>query len=179
MNQAKLEHKTSKLLSGSDSEAKLSQNFIKFCLPFILWMGVIFWMSTGLFSSENTSRLVGPLLHYLSPSISPQTEAFIHGLIRKTAHITEYFVLGLLFFRAFRGESFQTWRLRWAIYAIVGVGVCALSDEFHQSFVSTRTASLVDVSIDLAGGVLSQIVMTLWNFHFWKYKHALTLLKSS
>jgi VanZ family protein len=146
----------------------VSQNFIKFWFPVILWMGFIFWMSTGMFSSENTSHIIGPLLHYIYPSISPQAETLIHGLIRKTEHVTEYFILGLLFFRAFRGESLQTWCLRWAIYAIIGVALYALSDEFHQAFVATRTASIFDVSIDSAGGFLSQVAMFLRNFRHLK-----------
>lgn len=149
-------------------ESELSQKLIKFWFPVILWMGVIFWMSTGTFSSENTTHIIEPILHYISPSISPQAETVVHGLIRKTGHITEYFILGLLFFRAFRGESLQTWCLRWAINAIIGVVLYALSDEFHQAFVATRTASIFDVSIDLAGGFLSQIAMILWNFRHWK-----------
>ena len=149
-------------------QPSLSRNFIKYWFPVILWMGVIFWMSTGMFSSENTSHIIGPLLDYLFPSISPQAEDLIHGLIRKTGHLTEYFILGLFFFRAFRGESLQKWHLRWTIYAIIGVALYALSDEFHQAFVATRTASIVDVIIDSAGGVLSQIVMMLWNFRCWK-----------
>ena len=124
-------------------------------------MSVIFWMSTGMFSSENTSHIILPLIDYLFPSISPQTEELIHGLIRKTGHVAEYFILGLFLFRAFRGESLQSWRLRWSIYAIIGVALYALSDEFHQSFVATRTASIVDVGIDSAGGALSQIVILL------------------
>jgi VanZ family protein len=146
----------------------LKRNFIKYWTPVILWIGVIFWMSTGTFSSDNTSRIIVPVLDFLFPSISLQTEDLIHGLIRKAGHVTEYFILGLFFFRAFRGKSLQTWRLRWTIYAIIGVVLYALSDEFHQSFVATRTASIIDVGIDSAGGILSQIVMMLWKFGRWK-----------
>jgi VanZ family protein len=143
----------------------MSRNFIKYWSPVILCMGVIFWMSSGMFSSENTSHIIIPLLSCFFPSFSPKTLDLIHGLIRKTGHVTEYFILGLFFFRAFRGASLQPWRLRWLIYAITGVALYALSDEFHQSFVATRDASIVDVCIDSAGGVLSQIAITLWNFH--------------
>jgi VanZ family protein len=139
----------------------LSRNIIKYWSPVILWMSVIFWMSTGMFSSENTSHIILPLIDYLFPSISPQTVALIHGLIRKTGHVAEYFILGLFLFRAFRGESLHRWRLRCSIYAIIGVALYALSDEFHQSFVATRCASIVDVGIDSAGGALSQIVILL------------------
>ncbi|MBI5589741.1 MAG: VanZ family protein [Deltaproteobacteria bacterium] len=125
-------------------------------------------MSTGSFSSENTSHIIEPLLKYLLPQISPHAEELIHGITRKTGHVAEYFILGLLLFRAFRGESMQIWRLRWTIYTITGVALFALSDEFHQVFVTTRDASLIDVGIDSAGGALSQLVMMRWNFRRWK-----------
>jgi VanZ family protein len=139
----------------------LKQNFLKYWLPVILWMGVIFGVSTGTFSSEQTSRFIVPLLHFLFPWLSPQYVDLIHGLIRKAGHVAEYFILGLLLFRAFRSDSSQGWRPRWAIYAVVGVIIYAVSDEFHQSFVAARGASLVDVGIDSAGGIFSQIAVML------------------
>jgi VanZ family protein len=141
----------------------LHRNFIKYWFPVIFWMGVIFLMSTGTFSSENTSRFIVPFLHFLFPWLSRQDVDMIHGITRKAGHVTEYFILGLLLFRAFRGESPQAWRLRWAIYAVIGVVFYAVSDEFHQSFVAVRGASLVDVGIDSTGGILSQIVVMLWH----------------
>jgi VanZ family protein len=145
----------------------LKQNFLKYWLPVILWMGVIFWMSTGTFSSEHTSRFIVPLLNFLFPWLSPQNVDLIHELIRKAVHVAEYFILGLLLFRAFRSESSQEWRTQWTIYTVIGVMLYAVCDEFHQSFVATRGASLVDVAIDSAGGVFSQIVIMFRRF-LWK-----------
>ena len=139
----------------------LNQIFLKFWLPVILWMGVIFGVSTGTFSSEHTSRFIVPLLHFLFPWFSPQDVDLIHELIRKAGHVSEYFILGLLLFRAFRSDSAQGWRPRWTIYTVIGVMIYAVSDEFHQSFVAARGASLVDVGIDSAGGILSQIAVML------------------
>jgi VanZ family protein len=124
-------------------------------------MGVIFGVSTGTFSSEHTSRFIVPLLHFLFPWLSPQDVDLIHELIRKAGHVSEYFILGLLLFRAFRSDSAQRWRPRWTIYTVIGVIIYAVSDEFHQSFVAARGASLVDVGIDSAGGILSQIAVML------------------
>ena len=118
-------------------------------------MGVIFWMSTGMFSSEHTSQIIVPFLNFLFPGLAPDQVDMIHGLIRKAGHVTEYFLLGILFFHAFRSNSLQKWSLRWTIYSIIGVVFYAASDEFHQTFVSSRTASLVDFGIDSAGGILS------------------------
>ena len=124
-------------------------------------MGVIFWMSTGIFSSEQTSQIIVPVLNFLYPGLAPHQVDMIHGLLRRAGHLTEYFLLGILLFHAFRRNSLQQWRLRWAIYVIIGVVFYAASDEFHQSFVSSRTASLIDVGIDSAGGILSQIAIIL------------------
>jgi len=137
-----------------------NRNFLQYWLPVIIWMGVIFGMSTGMFSSDHTSRFIVPLLNFLFPQLSPHDVDLIHGLIRRAGHVTEYFILGVLLFRAFRSDSPYPWRPRWTLYAIIAVVAYAMSDEFHQSFVGTRTASLIDISIDSAGGVLSQVAVT-------------------
>jgi VanZ family protein len=124
-------------------------------------MGVIFWMSTGMVSPEHTAQVIIPVLNFLFPGLAPHQIEMIHGLIRKAGHVTEYFLLGILLFRAFRSNSLRNWRFRWAINAIIGVVLYAATDELHQTFVSSRTASLIDVGIDSAGGILSQIAIIL------------------
>jgi VanZ family protein len=134
---------------------------VRYWIPVIIWIGAISWMSTGTFSSDQTSRFIVPVIHFLFPRLPPQDVDFMHALIRKSGHIAEYFVLGLLSFYAFRGDSPQRWCLRWAAYAVILVICSALSDEFHQSFIASRTSSLVDVGIDSAGGIFSQIAIVL------------------
>jgi len=120
-------------------------------------------MSTGTFSAQNTSLIIEPILHFLMPSSSPEKVPMIHGVIRKLGHVTEYFILGILLFRAFRGGSKELRNLRWAFSSFLVVVLYAASDEFHQSFVSTRVASLFDVGSDTLGGILAQGVNVLWN----------------
>lgn len=136
-------------------------SFVAYWLPVILWMGVIFWMSTETFSSENTSPFLGKVLLVLVPGISSQAAEWIHLVIRKAAHVTEYFVLGLLVFRAFRGGFASSWNRRWPFFTILVVVLFAVLDELHQSFVPAREASIVDVGIDTAGGFLAQLVIVL------------------
>ncbi|MDD5542381.1 MAG: VanZ family protein [Acidobacteriia bacterium] len=131
--------------------------------PVLLWMAFIFWMSTGEFTTENTSRFIEPFLRFLLPGAAPHTIVVIHGFIRKCGHVTEYFVLGLLLFRAFRGDSKDQTDWRWAAWAVVVLILYASSDEFHQSFVPGRTASPIDVGIDTVGGVIAQGVSMLMN----------------
>ncbi len=118
-------------------------------------------MSTDTFSAQNTSLIIEPLVRFLLPGISEQSLALIHGLVRKAAHLTEYFILGLLLFRAFLSTFPESTPLRQALRSLAVVVLVAASDEFHQSFVAMRTASVLDVGIDTLGGLLALGVMLL------------------
>jgi VanZ family protein len=148
----------------SSQNRMISFRAFRYWFPVLLWMGFIFWMSTGTFSADNTSLIVEPLLHFLAPSITPEQIQLVHGIIRKSGHVTEYFILGVLSFRAFRGDSREMHGMRWGLSSLVIVLLYATGDEFHQSFVSTRTASLFDVGFDALGGILAQAVSFLWPF---------------
>ncbi len=124
-------------------------------------MGLIFWMSGDMFSSENTSSLVESMLYSVFPGISEKTVDVIHGAVRKLGHLGEYFVLGLLVFRAFRNGNPKGWNWRWASFSLAFVIFYAASDELHQSFTLTRSASVTDVGIDTVGGIISQIATAL------------------
>jgi VanZ family protein len=137
----------------------------KYWIPVICWMVFIFWMSTETFSSQNTSFLVDPILRYLFPKILPQQAALIHAFIRKAGHVIEYFILSILLFRAFRGDSSQSWNWRWASLAVIMVIFYAAGDEFHQSFVPSQEASVKDVATDTAGGILAQLMSALWHHY--------------
>jgi VanZ family protein len=119
-------------------------------------------MSTETFSTQNTFSLIETVLRFLVHEISSKEIGLIHAFIRKAGHVIEYFILGLLLFRAFRGGSIASWNWRWSFFAVIVVVLWAASDEFHQSFVPTRTASVVDVGIDTAGGILAQFVSAFW-----------------
>jgi VanZ family protein len=135
---------------------------VKNWLPAIAWACLISFLSTDVFSSEHTSRFIIPLLHLLIPQASAETLEVMHVIIRKSAHLTEYFILGVLLHRALRGDE-RGWKLRWALWAIAIAAAYASLDEFHQSFVPSRTASPWDALIDTIGSSAAQIVMRLWN----------------
>ncbi len=99
------------------------------------------------------------------PRLSGEKVDLIHAIIRKLAHVVEYLILGFLLFRAFRGRSNVRWTSRWFFLVSIIVLLWAASDEFHQYFVSTRTASIVDVGIDAVGGILGQFASVLWKLH--------------
>ncbi len=135
---------------------KLYRDFIKYWIPVIILLGIIFWMSSGIFTSGYTSRFFFPIIHSLFPRLSPQNVSLIHELIRAFAHIAEYFFMGLLLSRAFYRNAGQLWNLRWSVLIILLLTLLALSDEFYQSFFPLRKSSLVDVGLDVIGVLLSQ-----------------------
>jgi VanZ family protein len=128
--------------------------------PAIAWAVVISLFSTRGFTSENTGRYIVPVLHWLLPRAEMQTLLLIHHYIRKTGHLTEYFVLSLLLLRGIRGER-RGMRLAWALTAIAVVLCYASLDEFHQSFVPGRTPAVSDVMLDTCGGAAAQAVAAL------------------
>ena len=108
-------------------------------LPPLVWMAVIFGLSSSLGSSEETSRFVVPLLRWLFRWAAPGDIAALHGLVRKGGHLTEYAVLGALWFRAFRrGPRLAPGAAAWSALTL-SVAWAGL-DEWHQSFVPARTA---------------------------------------
>jgi VanZ family protein len=76
----------------------------------------------------------------------------VHLFVRKAAHLTEYTILAVLLCRALRGWIEEFWR-RVALILAPAM-IFAATDEFHQSFVRSRTPSVRDVLPDGAGALL-------------------------
>ena len=122
-------------------------------LAVLLWASVIFFFSTDLFSSDNTSVIVGSLLSSLVPGLSTQDVKFFHVVVRKLGHFSEYFIFTVLLVRALRNDNGGEIKSRHLLISIAIASLYAISDEFHQSFVRSRSASAVDVLIDMCGGI--------------------------
>jgi VanZ family protein len=140
--------------------------FLKYWLPPLLWMMLIFSASGDSHSYEHSSRLVEPLLRWLFPKMSQANIAEIHHLIRKCGHLTEYAVLALLLWRALKNpakNNLNKWSWPEAGCTLSIVFLYAASDEFHQIFVPTRTPRVTDVIIDTVGGAIG--LLALWIFH--------------
>lgn len=83
-------------------------------------------------------------------------------IVRKTAHVTEYFILGILVFFLFNkmyGIGPKTF-----IYTIIFCFIYASTDEIHQYFISDRSARFTDVLIDTFGGFLATSILT---WYYW------------
>lgn len=130
--------------------------------PLIVWMAAIFFASTDVLSGSKTASVIEPLLRRFFPHITSQRLELIHLLVRKLAHLSEYGVLAVLAARAFSTSRHSLLRLRWFAASLVLISLYALSDEYHQSFASSRTASIYDSLIDMAGGLTALLVIALW-----------------
>ena len=124
---------------------------IKHWWPVIVWMSLIFFFSTDLFSGTNTTSFLQPILSSLLPDVSADQIETIHLIVRKLGHWGEYFILAILNIRGLHAELPAQSRIRRAASAIAIAAIYAASDEWHQSFVPSRSASVVDVVIDCVG----------------------------
>lgn len=138
---------------------------LKAWIAAILWLIVIAIESTTYLSSHNTSRFLYPLLHFLFGMNHARFE-HLHFFIRKGGHVFGYGMLCILLFRAWR-ETLPVadgakWTLRWAALAVFGTFVVASLDEWHQSYIPSRTGTPWDVLLDTCAGVTAQILVVAY-----------------
>ena len=139
--------------------------FLRYWLPVLVWMALIFSASADRQSYQHSSLFFEPLMRCLFPTMPAATLEDIHHLFRKTCHLTEYAILGGLVWRAVRRpmkSNPRPWRWDEAGLALAVVFAYAASDEFHQIFVPNRTALVSDVLIDTSGGVTGLLLLWLW-----------------
>jgi len=138
-------------------------NWIRAWWPALAWAAFISLMSTDRFSSEHTSRVIEPLLHWLMPTISPDTLELVHHLIRKSAHFTEYFVFFMLLYHGIRATRRTTrrWHWSWALIAWLIAALYSVLDEIHQIFVPSRGPSAWDSLLDSTGALFALLVLFL------------------
>lgn len=138
---------------------KIKKEFIIVIL--LLWMFLIFSFSNQnvtnsiSLSDKVASKIIDVVVKIKKKEISPIEKARMikktRVIVRKTAHFTEYFILGILVFKIFEmyGAS------RNLIYSVLFCFFYACSDEVHQLFSDGRSAKVLDVLIDTSGSILS------------------------
>jgi len=107
--------------------------------PVVVWAGVIFFFSN-------------------IPNLKTNLEYDL--LLRKMAHITEYFIFTFLLYRAFKG-SFNMNYFGLFMYPATFSLLYAISDEIHQYFIVGRCCSNKDVLIDAIGIISFYIFIRL------------------
>lgn len=146
--------------------ARDPHHVLKAWIAAILWLVVIAIESTAWLSAHNTSRILYPILHFLFGLNWEQFETW-HFFIRKGGHVIGYGLLSFFLFRAWRetlpaltslGKNAR-WTLRWSTIAVLGTALVASLDEWHQSFIPSRTGRWQDVVLDTCAGVAAQFLL--------------------
>ena len=129
-----------------------------------LWLGIIVTESSMLGGTGNTNRILYPLFHFLFGMDHAHFEPW-HHILRKTGHFFGYFILSVLFFRAWRATLPQPdvrgWWFTWARIAWMITTLVACLDEWHQAYTAGRGSSVHDVLLDSTGALVAQIIIWL------------------
>ena len=113
------------------------KSVLRYWLPPVLWMGVIFILSA-------------------QPSLPDYPDTLLDLILKKAAHMAEYGILTFLLWRALSRGILS--RSALAIAFVVSI-LYAASDEYHQTFVPGRHGTLVDVGIDAIGTLVALLVV--------------------
>lgn len=108
-------------------------------IPGILWMAVIF----------RASSIPGTGMGWLVPPF----DKLVHG--------TTFAVLAVFFGLWFSNARWNSKPLVWAAVCVLFCVLFGVLDEFHQSFVPGRDASLGDIFADTFGGILGALAYAL------------------
>jgi VanZ family protein len=136
---------------------------VKYWLPVLVMVGAMFNFSTDKFSGDNTRGLIDRVVGWFFSGASENTIWVINIAVRKTAHFVEYAFFAALLYRAFRADSPARWRASWAVYSFIGIVCWALVDEYHQTFTRSRSGSISDVLLDIAGGFFMLFLIAYFN----------------
>jgi VanZ family protein len=139
-------------------------------LPVVIGLCVITFESSNTMSGEHTSRFLRPIFtHFFGPMTDEYWDGF-HHVLRKSGHFAGYGTLGLLWLRAWlrtlstrAGWTQGQWRMRAAALGVFCTFLTASADEYHQTFLPSRTGLFSDVILDTCGALLfTLIVATRW-----------------
>ncbi len=116
----------------------------------IIWMIIIFLFSHQAHSGNLTHNVIQDILPFPENTINT-----INFLIRKLAHLSEYFILAILIISLLKEYKHPPKNI--IIISIIFCFIYAASDEFHQSFIAGRTSTFKDVIIDTTGSLVAII----------------------
>ncbi len=98
----------------------------------------------------------------------------INQPLRKVMHASVYFILAFIIITAM---DIKFEHKKYIISIIITIAICflfALTDEFHQTFVSGRTGRIMDVFIDTTGSILGTLFYTTYHIIYnLGYKRAI------
>jgi len=139
-------------------------NVLRAWWPAMVWIGLIAFESTDFFSAQNTSRALYTLAMRVFGEINFYHFLVFHHYLRKTGHFVGYGMLSVLLLRGWRATLDQDHVQlgRTALLSWLGTLFVATMDEWHQSYIPSRTGTWRDVVLDSAAGLVFLVVAYLW-----------------
>ena len=154
-------------------------------IALIMWMAVIFLFSSQ--TSDESANISGEIGRKVVSIFVPgfqkwdedRKEEFVEKInffVRKTAHFTEYMILGMLWLFCLQSNPRKNTVLKHNICISIFASTCyAISDEFHQLFVVGRAGRWMDVGIDTLGvivgvGISGISIKLLQKYYFSRRK---------
>ncbi len=132
-------------------------------IPALVWIGVICVESTDMLSAANTGSILYALVTRVFGQVDVLTLILWNHYLRKLGHFVGYAVLSWLLFRAWRATLpspvGRLWAFPWARLAFWVTAAVASADEFHQSFIPSRTGRWQDVVLDSAAALCMQLFL--------------------
>ena len=140
-------------------------------LPAAVGVLVICLESSDYLSAANTRAFLEHLWVWFGLTPHPNLSSANH-VMRKTGLCSGYGTLSLLFYRGRRLSgrilSIRRPRLADAAFSLLCTVVVASADEYHQSFLPSRTGRPQDVLLDTAGAALFLLLLQLWLRFRWR-----------
>lgn len=144
-----------------------NNNIVKFykLMLLVFWLIVIFLFSSQV--ATESSELSGRIVNSIAPVAPEIIKSSLTFLVRKSAHIFLYFVLGILTANLLVSYKLKAKLVN--IYSLVFVFAYAITDEIHQLFVAGRSGEVRDVLIDtIAGAVGIALYLGIRKLHSTK-----------
>ena len=142
---------------------------INIVLLLVCMIGIFLFSSEDRDTSTNTSiettkKVVSVVSNDEDTSTKIAKDYF--NEVRKSAHLIEYFCLGILAINVLKDyHKINIWMV---LICIVFCMLYALSDEIHQIYVPGRSCELRDIFIDTSGSIIGIIIYSLINFIYRK-----------
>lgn len=114
--------------------------------------------------SKNLPVFLWAFLIYLGsslPAAQVSSDRFVDFLAHKSAHLLEYAILGLLYYRSRLGDL-KSFSRKEILQTLLFVTLYGAFDEYHQSFVPGRQSRAADVLTDFLGGLGGLSLWQVW-----------------
>ena len=131
-------------------------------LPVVVAVLLIAGESTDTMSANHTSGWLRPLFERVFGRFTDAVWGVLHHYARKTGHFVGYGMVCLTLVRAWLltlarrvGLAAGQWRWEGNGMGVASTALVASLDEWHQTFIPSRTGMVSDVGLDTLGGLVA------------------------